>query len=286
MIPTKERNHVSLFLNYNGKGFLFDCGEGTQRQMKIAGIPLAKINKIFISHWHGDHVLGLMGVIQSLGALDGDRVLEIYAPKGAKKYFKSMCESIAFDFRVKVKLFEVSSGKVFENDKILVTCASLKHGVPCVGYSFKEKDYRKVLMNQLEKLGVPEGPHIGKLQLGEDIVWKGNKIKFNDCTKLVVGKKFSYVTDTLLVDNCYKLAQDSDLLVCEGTYLSDLKEKAEEYLHMTAEQASLLASKSGVKQLVLTHFSARYKSNEELEKEAKTYFNNVKIAYDFMKVKV
>ncbi len=286
MVPTKERNQAGTFLTYKGIGILLDCGENIQRQMKLAGIPLSKINKILITHWHGDHVLGLMGIIQSLGALEEERVLEIYAPKGTKKYFKSMCESIAFDFRVKVNFNEVGDGVIYENADYILSSAKMKHRLDCVGYSFKEKDYNKVLMNKLLNLGVKEGPHIGLLQTGKDITWEGKKIKSKDYTKKIIGRKITYITDTLLVNNCYKLAEDSDLLICESPYTSELQEKADEYTHMTSKDAGLLASKSNCKQLILTHISARYKTSEELEEEAKTYFDNAKVGYDFMKIKL
>lgn len=285
MVPTKDRNQSGIFLSYKGVGVLFDCGENIQRQMKIAGIPLFKINKICITHWHGDHVLGLLGIIQSLGNFK-DKVLEIYAPKGCKKYFKNMCESINFDFKVKIKFIEVGDGVIFENDKFKILSAKMKHRINCVGYSFKEKDYNKVLMNKLRKLGVKEGPHIGILQSGKNIVWEGKKLKSKDYTRKVIGKKFTYITDTLLVNNCYKLAENSDLLICESPYTSELQDKADEYTHMTARDAGLLASKSNCKQLVLTHISARYKSPEKVEDEAKIYFKKVKVAYDFMKIKI
>lgn len=286
MVPTKERNQAGFFLTYRNEGLLFDCGESTQRQMKIAGIPLSKITKILITHWHGDHVLGLMGVIQSLGSADYERVLEIYAPKGTKKYFDKMCESISFDFRIKVSFIEVKEGAIFENEKFKITSAKMKHRLDCVGYAFKEQNYNKVLMRKLEKIGVKEGPHIGKLQEGKDVMWAGKKIKAKEYTVQVVGKKVTYITDTLLVDNCYKLAQDSDLLVCESPYTSELQEKANEYTHMTARDAGLLASKSNSKRLILTHISARYKTAQELENEAKIYFKEVVCGYDFMKIKI
>ncbi len=286
MVPTKERNQAGFFLTYRNEGLLFDCGENTQRQMKIAGIPLSKITKILITHWHGDHVLGLLGVIQSLGAADYERVLEIYAPKGTKKYFDYMCASISFDFRIKVKFIEVKEGVVFENEKFKILSAKMKHRLDCVGYSFKEKNYNKVLMGKLEKMGVKEGPHIGNLQEGKDFVWNGKKIKAKDYTSKVIGKKLTYITDTLLVDNCYKLAQDSDLLICESPYTSELQEKANEYTHMTARDAGMLASKSNCKKLVLTHISARYKVSQDLEEEAKTYFKEAVCGYDFMKIKL
>lgn len=286
MVPTKERNHSAVFLSYKNEGLLFDCGEGTQRQLKIAGITVTKLTRIFITHWHGDHVLGLLGVLQTLGSSEYQGTLEIYAPKGCKKFFEAMCQGLVFDFRINMDFFEVESGQICETKEFYVECAAMQHGIPCLGFSFVEKDRRKINMSSAKKFGLSEGPLIGDLQEGKTVDFKGKKIKPDDVSSIVKGRKVAYITDTRPNANCNKLAKDADILVCESSYASDLAEKAEEYHHMTASEAAQIANKNQVKKLILTHFSARYKNTLEVEEDARTYFNNVLCAKDFMRVNV
>ena len=286
MVPTKERNQIAVFLSYGSEGILFDCGEGTQRQFKIAGISLTKVTKILISHWHGDHVLGLPGLMQTLSSLEYSGTLEIYGPEGTKKRIEKMFEAFVFDKRLDFKVKEVKSEIFFENSDFELESYPLEHGIEIVGYSFIEKDNRKVDMKKVKKFGIPEGPLIGRLQQGKSIEHNNKKINADDVTYIEKGKKLSFITDTVLCDNCYKLAENADLLICEATYSSKLTDKSEDYGHMTAKHAAQIANKANVKQLVLIHFSARYKNTQELEEDARDVFDNVICAKDFMKIEL
>ncbi len=286
MVPTKERNQIAVFLSYGSEGILLDCGEGTQRQFKIAGISLTKVTKILLSHWHGDHVLGLPGLIQTLSSMDYNGKLEIYGPIGTKKRIQSMFEAFVFDKRINLAVKEVKSGIFFENNEFELEAYPLEHGIEIVGYRFIEKGKRKIDMKKTRKLGIPEGPLLGKLQQGKSIELNGNKIMPDEVTYIESGKKIAFVTDTVLCDNCYKIAEDADLLICEATYSSKLVDKSEEYGHMTAKQAAQLANKANVKKLVLIHFSARYKNTQELEEDARDIFDNVICANDFMRIEL
>ncbi len=286
MVPTKERNQTAVFLSYGSDGILFDCGEGTQRQFKIAGISLAKVTKILISHWHGDHVLGLPGLMQTLSSTGYDGALEIYGPIGTKKRMEKMFETFVFDKRLEFVVNDVKQGIFFENEDFKLEACQLEHGITTLGFRFVEKDKRKIDMKKVRKFGVLPGPLLGKLQQGKTIEHNGKKIKPEDASFIESGKKLAYITDTVLCDNCYKVADNSDLLVCEATYSSKLTNKSEEYGHMTAKQAAQLANKSNAKQLVLTHFSARYKNTQELEEDARDIFDNVICAKDFMKIEL
>ena len=155
-----------------------------------------------------------------------------------------------------------------------------------MGYNFIEKDKRNIDVKKIKKFGIPEGPLLGKLQEGKTIEFKGKKITPKETTYIVKGKKISLIADTAPCKNCYTLVKDSDLLICEATFTSKLEEKGEEYSHMTAKQAALIANKANVKQLLLNHLSARYKTPDEILEEAKTYFHNSKVAEDFMKIKL
>ncbi len=286
MIPTKERNQTSVFLSYGSEGILFDCGEGTQRQMKIAGLSLTKVTKVLISHWHGDHVLGLPGLMQTLSSSEYEKTLEIYGPTGTKKRMESMFEAFVFDKRLSFKVIEVKSGKFFENNDFEIESYPLEHGIETLGFRFVEKDKRKIDMKKIRKLGIPEGPLLGKIQQGIEITHQGKKVNPDEVTYIEGGKIVAYVTDTLLCDNCYKVAENADLLISESTYSSKLTDKSEEYGHMTAKQAGQLANKANAKQLVLIHFSARYKNTQELEEDARNVFDNVVCAQDFMKIEL
>ena len=286
MVPTKDRNQIAVFLSYGSEGILFDCGEGTQRQFKIAGISLTKTTKILISHWHGDHVLGLPGLIQTLSSMDYKGKLEIYGPIGTKKRMEKMFEAFVFDKRINFAVKEVKSGVFFENNEFQLEAYQLEHGIEIIGYRFVELDKRKIDMKKIKKFNIPDGPLIGKLQQNKSIEHNGKKIMPDEVAYIENGKKIAYITDTVLCDNCYKIADDADLLICEATYSSKLVGKSEEYGHMTAKQAAQIANKSNAKQLILIHFSARYKNTQELEEDARDIFDNVICAKDFMKIEL
>ncbi|MBT3298673.1 ribonuclease Z [archaeon] len=284
MQPTKERNHPSILLTYKSENILFDCGEGTQRQMRIGGIKPSKITKICISHWHGDHVLGLPGLMSTMGTDQYAKKVEIYGPKGTKKYIEHMLKAFFSKDVIDFEINEVNEGIIFENKEFRLEAAKLEHGTTCIGFSFTEKDKLRINMAKAKRLGLNEGPELGKLQEGKDIQFNNQKINHKDVTYKVYGKKFSYISDTINCDGANKLAEDSDLLVSECSFHSNEENKAEEYLHLTAKDAALIASQHGVKKLILTHPSLRYKDVNVLVEEAKNYFQETIFAHDFMKV--
>lgn len=286
MVPTKERNHSAVLVSYGSDGILIDCGEGTQRQMKIAGVKPSKVTKILISHWHGDHVLGIPGLIQTLAKNEYDKVLEIYGPKGTKERMKNMFRAFSFEDKIETKIHEITKKRFFESKDFFLEALPLEHGIITLGFSFIEKDKRRIKVDAVRKLGIPDGPLLGKLQSGKSITFKGKKITPGETTYIVKGKKVTFIADTVECNNALELAMDSDILVCEATYADDLKEKAAEYLHMTSKQSGLLANQAKVKKLILTHFSQRYKTMEEIEDDAKDVFSNTICAYDFMKIKI
>jgi ribonuclease Z len=287
MVPTKERNHSGILISFKGNNILVDCGEGVQRQLKVAGISASKINKILITHWHGDHVLGLPGLLQTLAASDYDKTLEIYGPKGTKERMDYMFKAFEFDHsRIKIEINEIKNGIFFENEDFSLESLPLTHSIISLGYLFVEKDRRRIEIKKAEKLGLKEGPLLGKIQAGKIISINGKKIKPDDLSYIVEGKKIGIILDTVPCKNAYTLAENVDLLVCEATYKSELEEKGAEYGHMTAKQAASLANKSNAKKLILTHISARYKDAKEVEDDAKDIFDNVRCAYDFMKVEL
>ncbi len=287
MRPTKDRNHTAILIEHDKENLLFDCGEGTQRQMKIAGIDFNRVSTIFISHWHGDHVLGIPGFIQSLASQNYSNTLKIFGPKGTKKRINAMFHAFVFDNPLKIDVKEINKDGIFlEKEEYSISAYKLEHTTPCIGFVFKEADKRKIKTDFTAKLGIPKGPLLGKLQEGKDIIFKGQKIRADDATTINYGKKIGYIADSAVCEGCSKIAKDADLLISESTHASNLEDKAEEYRHLTAKQAGLIALHNNTKKLVLTHFSQRYKDTKELEEDAKTHFDNVLCAYDFMKIKL
>jgi len=285
MVPTKERNHSAIFISYNNEGILLDCGEGTQRQFKIAGISPTKITRIFISHWDGDHVLGIPGLLQTLSSSNYSGTLEIYGPKHTKKNMKNIFKAFFFDNKLDIVIKEVK-GKFFENSDFILESFSLEHKIPTIGISFIEKDRRKINLNYVKSLKIPEGPLLGKLQNNKSINWSGKLITPEKATYLIKGKKISYITDTVYCKNCIKFSKNADILICDSTYTSELEEKARDHKHLTAKQAAQIANLANVKKLILTHFSQRYKTTQPILEDAKDNFKDVVCAYDFMKLKI
>lgn len=286
MIPTRDRNHIAILLSYKSENLLIDCGEGTQRQFRLANISPTKVTKLLITHWHGDHVLGIPGLIQSLGASEYVKTLEIYGPKGSKEYFYHMMRGFSCKTLINIKITEIKPGVFFENKDFILKAERLEHPANCLGYSFIEKDKRNINLEYLKKFNLKQHPILRNLQEGKDIVWQGKKIKARLATKIKKGKKISFILDTNVCDNIAKLAKDSDVMVCEATHLHELKEKTEKYKHLTAKQAASLSKKANAKKLILMHFSQRYKDLRPLEKEAKNVFKNTIIARDLMRIKL
>ena len=290
MIPTKARNVQGIFLEYNGEGILLDCGEGTQRQMTLASLSHQKIKKILISHWHGDHVSGLLGMLQTVGNFSSEgKCLMICGPVGTKEYMDHLVKSCVFDVEIDFDIREIDPNGVetfYENENYELQAVKLEHSVPCIGYRFVRKEKRKVDMAKLKELGIKQGPIVGKLQRGEDVIVGNDVIKFDEVTYVEDKKVMGFILDTQICDGCYDIAEGSDILISEAVYCKKHENKASEYKHMTSEQAAQVASMCGVEQLILTHFSSRYKDLAELEYDAKEVFENVTCAYDFMKLDI
>ncbi|OGJ16866.1 ribonuclease Z [Candidatus Pacearchaeota archaeon RBG_13_36_9] len=285
-IPTAKRNHTAVLLSYKEETLLIDCGEGTQRQFRKARLNPCKITKLLITHWHGDHVLGLPGLFQTLALSNYNRKLDIYGPAKTKIFTKMLIYPFIPVLKFEANVNEVQ-GKFLETNDFYIEAFPLQHGVPCNAYSFVEKDKIRIDKKKLEKLKIPGSPLIGELQKGKDIKFNGKTIKSEDVTYKEKGKKITIILDTELTENCYKAAENADLLIAEATYSNDDKELAKEYKHLTAGQAAQIAKKARCKKLILTHISQRYQSNEKiLLEEARKIFRNTELAEDLMKVEV
>ncbi|MFP4523061.1 MAG: ribonuclease Z [Candidatus Nanoarchaeia archaeon] len=290
MVPTKERNVQSIYLDVNGKGILFDCGEGTQRQLQMANLNAQKITTIFISHWHGDHVSGLVGILQTIGNFCGEeKTIQLYGPKGSKDYFTHLMNSCIFESKILVEVIEITAKElttVLDENSYYIQAQNLDHSVPTLGFRFVKKERRKLDKKKLIEYNLAQGPHLNDLQLGKTITYEKKTIYPDDVSVLCAQRSIAFIFDTQLCDACFDLAQDADVLISEAVYLQELEHKAQEYKHMTAYQAANVASQSGVKKLILTHFSQRYKDVSPLCDEAKELFVNTMCAFDLMKLEL
>jgi len=285
MVPTVERNATGIFVRHKNEGFLIDCGEGTQKQFRHANISPAKVTKILITHWHGDHVFGLPGLLTTLAKFAPGKKLELYGPAGSKRYLGILLSSYVPFNENNIKVIEVKDdGTIFENDDFMIKAFNLEHTSKCLGYSIIEKDKRNIDMEYLKKFGLKQHPVLKSLQEGKDITWNTKKILARNATVIKKGKTISIVLDTRQCKNILKNVKNSDLLICEATLGEEFREKASKYMHLTAIQAAKIAKEACVKKLALTHFSQRYKETSSLLKEAKTIFKNTIAAEDLMKI--
>ncbi len=288
VVPTATRNHLSILLSYKSNNILIDCGEGTQRQLRKAKISPCKITHLLITHWHGDHILGLPGLFQTLALNDYNKTLQIYGPKGTKKFIKELFRIFIPIKKIKVKVYEVK-GEFLKTSDFKLIAFPLKHGPPCNGYIFKEKDKLRINKSKLRKLRIAhkDKQKLSQLIKGKTIKLNKKTIKPNQITYLQKGKKISFIFDTKPCNNAARFAKDSDLAIIESTYTNKEKELEKQYNHLTAAQAAEIAKKAKVKKLILTHFSQRHehKSNIFL-KQAKKIFKKTAISNDFDKVEV
>lgn len=288
--PTVERNLSAVAIREEGKWFLFDCPEGTQRQMMQSGVSYMKIQAIFFSHFHADHFLGFPGLVATMSMHGRDMPLHVFGPKGMKEQVKKVLNLAMMrkDFEIIVK--EVRKGRVYEEEKLFVEAFPLKHEVPCIGFSFNQKDKPGEFQRPTAlKLGIPEGPLWSKLQKGQAVKANGKTFKpeqVMDFAKGRKGKKVSIVTDTLPHEIYFDEIKDSDLLIHEAAFLDKQKERAKETKHSTALDAAKVAAKTGAKKLILTHLSPRNKDNSKIENEARQEFAEVIVAKDLMELEI
>ncbi|HKE90088.1 MAG TPA: ribonuclease Z [Gemmatimonadales bacterium] len=288
--PTVERNVSSLALAREGETLLFDCGEGTQRQMMRYGVSFA-LSEIFFTHFHADHFLGMIGLVRTLGLQGREEPLRLYGPRGAKQVLNNALllgvERVPFG----VEIHEVKPGGVIgQRDGYSLTAFATDHGAGSIGYALVESErYGKFDPEKARALGIPEGPLWGKLQRGETIeLADGRKVTADSVVgPRRPGRKVVITGDTAPCASVVDAAAGADLLVHEATFGEEEKDRAKETFHSTAREAAQVAKAAKVRKLVLTHLSARYSiSADELVKEAKEVFADVAAAKDGMVVDV
>ena len=273
-VPTRERNHNGYFIRWDDEGFLLDPGEGTQRQMIFAGVSASQITKIFITHFHGDHCLGLAGVLQRLSLDRISHEVEIYYPAYGRKFVENLRNSSVYHnvANISEKPF-AGAGVIFENKNLKIETRRLDHSVESWGYRFQEKDDVTMLPEKLKEFGVFR-KDIGELKAAGKIEINGKIVLLEQVSVFKKGLSAAFVMDTRVCESARELAKDVDFLICESTYLAGETADAVKNGHLTATQAAEIAQNANAAKLVLTHFSQRYNSIEDFVREAKTVHEN------------
>jgi ribonuclease Z len=287
--PTVKRNVSSLAIKRGSEILLFDCGEGTQRQFQKSNLSYMQISKIFITHFHGDHFLGIPGLIQTMQLNDREKPLHLYGPKGMEALTNQLLTLGYFRPSYEIIVHEIADGDTLEFDEYMIHALKVHHNVPAFSYSLIEHQ-RPGKFNKPKalKLGIPEGPLFSKLQHGHTITLANGK-KITPDTILGPsrkGRKIVISGDTLPCEEMIAFSKGADILVHEATFDSELEDIAKDYGHTTAAQAAMIAKKARVEQLFLVHISPRYLDNQVLENDARKIFTHSFVPKDFQEIEI
>jgi ribonuclease Z len=285
-VPTRHRNHNGYLLLWDGLGILFDPGEGTQRQMVRAGVSATQITSICVTHFHGDHCLGLAGVIQRISLDEVPHEVGIHYPSSGQRYFDRLRRASIFKDRSRLDPRPLSEpGVVAELAGAQLRAARLDHTVESWGYRIQEPDGRRILPERAAALGI-HGRQLGVLQREGHVQLEDRVVRLEDVSVARPGQSVAFVMDTRLCDAAVELAEGVDLLVAESTYLSTESREARERGHMTARDAATLAHRAGARRLLLTHFSQRHPDERAFLREAQPIHADVIAARDGLRVDV
>ena len=295
-VPTRARNVscVALRLPQRGEVWLFDCGEGTQHQLLRSDLNISQVSRIFVTHMHGDHVYGLMGLLATCGMSGHARGVTVYGPRGITEYVREVSRRTQLHTSYPLEVSEVSEGPVFADEEYEVVCAPLKHRLPAFGYRVNERDRPGHFdVERARELGIPPGPLYGSLKRGERVTLPdGRAFEGADfCGPTQPGRSVVYCTDTIYCRPAVELSRGADLLIHEATFAEADEGLAVRSMHSTAGMAARVAKEAGARRLVLTHFSPRYfpgnqTGPEELLREARAVFPDAELAHDFLSVDV
>jgi ribonuclease Z len=285
-VPTRHRNHNGYLLRWDTEGILFDPGEGTQRQFTLAGVSPGTVTRICVTHFHGDHCLGLPGMLMRL-ALDGGRFpVDVHYPASGDEHLQHLRRASVGQDRIPVRQWPTTGRTAVDFGTFTLRSAPLRHRVETLGWRIDEPAGRRMLPARLAERGVV-GPDIGRLQREMAIEIDGRMITLDDVSAPRPGQSVAVVMDTAWCAAALELADGVDLLVCESTFLDRDADLAERYLHMTAGQAGRLATEAGARRLVLTHFSRRYADPAEFATEAGEQFaGDIVVAADLDRIDV
>lgn len=279
--PTRRRNHGAYLLRLNGEGLLFDPGEGTQRQFIFAEIAPPCVTRIFVSHFHGDHCLGLGSMLMRLNLDKVSHPIHCYYPASGKKYFDRLRYGTMYHETIEVIEHPIDQeGIVHQDDAFTIEARFMKHGVHNIAYRVTEPDERKFDKAKIQSLGL-QGLMIKQLQDKGSLSLQGQKIHLDDVSYMRKGDSFVALFDTKKCPAAVEIAQGATMLLSEATYLDEHKELASKHLHLTAKQAAEIAQEAKARQLILTHYSARYHDTSAHELEARAVFPNTHAAEDF-----
>ncbi len=288
-IPTARRSLPSTALIRQGEMILFDCGEGTQLQMRRAHTGFGRLTKIFISHLHGDHLAGLPGLLMTMALLSHHTPVKIIGPRGLKRFVEVSKETFRFHGDYHLTVEETEGGAVDQGPGYRVEARPMDHSIFALGYAFIEEDRPgEFHLERALELGVPLGPLFGQLQRGQSVSLEdGRLIRPQDVLGSPrKGRKFVHALDTRPCQEVVELAGDADLLLHDGMFAQELAEDAQQMGHSTAAQAAQIAKKAGVRQLLLSHISQRYRDEEMLLREAQEIFPQTAVARDLMTVEI
>ncbi|MGO8771159.1 MAG: ribonuclease Z [Mycobacterium sp.] len=286
-VPTRHRNHNGYLLRWDGEGLLFDPGEGTQRQLLLAGVPVSSVTLLCLTHFHGDHCLGVPGIVQRL-SLDGvPHPVRAYFPASGREFFARLRHACIFHDLADVHEEPVAAdGPVATGEFGVLEARALDHSVDAIGYRLIEPDGHRFVPELLARHGVA-GPAVAELQRTGRVETGGRTVELSEVSEPRRGQRFALVMDTRLCDGVYALADGADLLVIEATFLSEDTDLATRYGHLTARQAGRVAAECRVRRLVLTHFSQRYTDSRRFFDEATEAFDgDVVIAEDLARIPV
>jgi ribonuclease Z len=284
-VPTRHRNHNGYFLRWDSEGILFDPGEGTQRQMLRAGVAAHDLTRLCVTHFHGDHSLGLAGVIQRINLDRVPHPVAAHYPASGQRFFDRLRYATAYRETVKLSQEPVSGegGVLADTPVFRLEARRLSHPVESYGYRLTEPDGMRMLPERLKAHGI-SGPAVGRLQREGAV----NGVTLDQVSEPRPGQRFAFVMDTRLCDGVYALAEGADMLVIESTFLDEDAQLAADHGHLTAGQAAKAAAEAGVRHLVLTHFSQRYTDPEAFERHARDagFEGELTIAQDLDRVPV
>jgi ribonuclease Z len=286
--PTENRGLSCICLAREGEILMFDAGESAQISFLKSGLGWNKKMKIFVTHLHGDHCIGILGLLQTMTMQHRTESLEIYGPKGIDEFIAANIKVLNFGLSFPIMISIIDEGKVLDSKYYSMYACKANHSVTAYSYRFEEKDKPgRFNLDKAKELGIPEGHLWNKLQNGESIEFEGKVIRPNQILgEKRSGMKIGISGDTMPTEQLEKFFENCDYLVFDSTFLDEIKEKALETCHSTAKQAATLAKNARVKTLILTHFSARYKNEIQHLEEAKQIHNSVITARDLLEVEL
>jgi len=286
--PTENRGLSCICLEREGEILMFDAGEATQISYMKSGLGWNKKMKIFVTHLHGDHCVGILGLLQTMSMQKRTETLEIFGPSGIDEFIAANIKILNFGLSFPVLITVIKEGKILENKKFSMYACKAHHSVTAFSYLFEEKDKPgRFNVEKAKELGMPEGELWNKLQNGSEIIVNGKKIRPDQVLgEKRSGKKIGISGDTMPTKELEKFFEECDYLVFDSTFLDEEKQKAQDTCHSTAKQAAQLGKNSNVKNLILTHFSARYKDENRHLTEAEKIHNSVITAKDLLEIEI